>query len=142
MTSKDWHCDPACAAHPDDPLISFSLPLVGRRLLNKPHVRVDYLVEGRIKPRSFQLAAHIGLVRNIGRGEGHRYMSAGSEPNQSRRFEHADSSRPHREVAIFRMKLNSCAEPNIRHLEPDVELAMPAPGAPTSRIVKRAGVSE
>ena len=36
----------------------------------------------------------------------------------------------------------AAGEPNLRQLEPDGELAKPAPGAPRSRIVKRAGVYE
>ncbi len=35
--------------------------------------------------------------------------------------------------------LGESGEPDFHQLEPDVELATPAPGAPTSRIVKRAG---
>src|SRR3954467_15894125 len=70
MTSKDGHCNASCGAHADDPLILRSLPAVGRSVLNKPHVRVNDLVERRIKRQTFQVAAHIGSseISAIARG--------------------------------------------------------------------------
>src|ERR1051325_10631073 len=58
MTSEDGHCYAACGANPDEPLILRSLAPICRRLLNKPHVRVDDLLERRIKPQTFQVAGH------------------------------------------------------------------------------------